>query len=383
MFLLEMIGLAIKLRLGLSGLEYWVHCSTTSAFIESTIMDYFEPKKPVRCCFYQFFSSLFLVVPALAFGAALPVQVKIGTASFSSSALSLWLAREQGLFTKRGIEAQTILIRGGPTLVASLVAGDIDVAFTSGVSVLGAAAQGIDVKMLTSISSRVSWKLVAAPQIKTAPDLRGKRFGVQSIVGSTWMYSMLALEQLGLDPKRDNITFLPTGDPVTMAHALETGRIDAVVLDPVLSRNLATKGFSLLLDLFQANVSFPGLGLGATRAYLDQQAPTVERVVTALTESLAFIHRPANKPIVLKSLMKNLRMTDEAAAENGYQEQLLTLNRKPYPSLEGLRNAQRLMAMQNPKIAALKIEELIDSRFVHKLDETGFIDGLYDTQLSR
>jgi ABC-type nitrate/sulfonate/bicarbonate transport system substrate-binding protein len=213
--------------------------------------------------------------------------------------------------------------------------------------------------------------------------LRGKRFGVQSIVGSTWMYSMLALEQLGLDPKRDNITFLPIGDPVTMAHALETGKIDAVVLDPVLSRNLATKGFSLLLDLFQANVSFPGLGLGATRAYLDQQAPTAERVVTALTESLAFIHRPANKSIVLKSLMKNLRMTDEAATENGYQEQLLTLNRKPYPSLEGLRNAQRLMTMQNPKIAALKIEELIDSRFVRKLDETGFIDGLYDTHLSR
>ena len=56
-------------------------------------MDYFETKKPVRCCFYQFFSSLSLIVPALAFGAALPVQVKIGTASFSSSALSLWLAK--------------------------------------------------------------------------------------------------------------------------------------------------------------------------------------------------------------------------------------------------------------------------------------------------
>src|SRR4029077_4430083 len=187
---------------------------------------------------------------------------------------------------------------------------------------------------------RVSWKLVTAPEIKKAPDLRGKRFGVQSIVGSTWMYSMLALEQLGLEPKRDNITFLPSGDPVTMAHALEMGRIDAVVLDPVLSRNLVTKGFSLLLDLFQANVSFPGLGLGAARPYLDQQAPTAERVVTPLTESLAFIHEPANKSIVLKSLMKNLRMTDEAAAEIGYQEQLLTLQRKPYPSLEGLRNAQ-------------------------------------------
>src|SRR5215813_3660900 len=190
-----------------------------------------------------------LTLPGLVLGAALPARVRIGTASFSSSTLSLWIAQEQGIFTKHGIEAQTILIRGGPTLVASLMTGDIDTAFTSGVSVLGAAAQGIDVKMPTSISSRVSWKLMAVPQIKTAPDLHGKRFGVQSIVGSTWMYSMLGLEQLGLDPERDKITFLPIGDPVTMAHALETGRIDAVVLDPVLSRGLMSKGFSLLVEI--------------------------------------------------------------------------------------------------------------------------------------
>src|SRR5262245_2466917 len=330
-----------------------------------------------------FFSLVVLTLPGLVLGASQPVRVRIGTSSFSSSTLSLWIAQEQAIFGKHGIEAQTILIRGGPTLVASLMAGDIDVAFTSGVSVLGAAAQGIDVKMLTSISSRVSWKLVAAPQLKTAADLRGKRFGVQSIVGSTWMYSMLALERLGLDPRRDNITFLPIGDPVTMAHALEIGRIDAVVLDPVLSRGLMNKGFSLLLDLFEAQVSFPGLGLGVTRAYLEQNDSTVEKVVTALTESLVFIQRPANKPVVLKSMMKNLRMADPVAAENGYKDQLLTLNRKPYPSLEGLRIAQRLMTLQNPKIAALKIEDLIDSRFVRQLDETGFIDWVYGAQSGR
>lgn len=356
------------------GFRYHYSISTIPLFHIFTTMSFFQ---------WVFISLLVLTLPDLVFGATAPVRVKIGTASFSSSVLSLWIAQEQGFFTKHGVDAQTILIRGGPTLVASLVTGDIDVAFTSGVSVLGAAVQGIDVKMLTSISSRVSWKLVTAPQIKRAPDLRGKRLGVQSIVGSTWLYSMLALEQLGLEPKRDNITFLPIGDPVTMAHALEMGRIDAVVLDPVLSRGLVSKGFSLLLDLFQANVLFPGLGLGATQVYLDQHSPTIERVVTALTESLAFIQSPANKSIVLKNMMKNLRMTDPTAAENGYLDQLVTLNRKPYPSVEGLRNAQRLMAMQNPKIAALKIDDLIDSRFVRRLEEAGFIDRLYSAKPGR
>src|SRR5438093_4291669 len=105
---------------------------------------------------------------------------------------------------------------------------------------------------------------------------------------------------------------------------------------------------------------FPGLGLGVTRAYLDQHAPIVEKVVTALTESLAFIVAPANKPVVLKSIMKNFRMSDLSLIEEGYQDQLLMLARKSYPSLDGLCNAQRLMALQNLKIANLKIEEIID-----------------------
>jgi ABC-type nitrate/sulfonate/bicarbonate transport system substrate-binding protein len=264
--------------------------------------------------------------------------------------------------------------------VASLLTGDIQLAFTSGVSVLGAAAQGVDVKMLTSISSHVSWKLIGNPQIKKPEELRGKRFGVQSIVGSTWMYAMLALEQLGLEPKRDKIAFLPIGDPVTIGHALEAGRIDAAVLDPALSRRLTSKGFSQLVDLAKTNQTFPGLGLGVTRTYIDQQLVTIERVVAALTESLAFVQTPANKPIVLRILMKHLRINDSVAAEEGYRDHLLTLNRKPYPSLDGLRNAQRLMAQQNPKVAALKVEDLVDSRFVRKLDESGSIDRLYGAQ---
>ncbi|HEX9445003.1 MAG TPA: ABC transporter substrate-binding protein [Candidatus Binatia bacterium] len=321
---------------------------------------------------------LFFVFPAAAaFGAAAPARVKIGTASITASTLTLWIADEQGIFKKNGIEAQTILIRGGPTMMASLVAGDTQVAFTTGIPFLGAAAQGTEFKMLTCISDKVSWKLMALPAIKKPQDLRGKRIGVQTIIGSTWMNSMLALEQLGLDPKRDNITFLPTGDPVTMARSMEAGRIDAAVLDPVLSRQLGAKGFTMLVDLLKANVYFPGLGVGVTKAYLDQHVDTVEKVVTALTESLAFVLQPANKQAVLKSMMKNMRLTEVAAAEEGYQDQLATLNRKPYPTLEGLKNAQRLMGTQNPRIAAMKVEPLVEPRFIRKLDESGFIDRLY------
>ena len=61
-------------------------------------------------------------------------------ACWTLTALSLWAAQEQGLFAKHGIDPQLILIRGGATLVASLVTGEIHRACTSGVSKLGAAA---------------------------------------------------------------------------------------------------------------------------------------------------------------------------------------------------------------------------------------------------
>ena len=321
-----------------------------------------------------------LIIPVPTFAAAAPVHLNIGTASVTSSALSLWIAQEQGIFKKHDMETRTILLRGGPILVGSLVAGDIDLAFTTGVPILGAATQGTEIKMLTTTTNRLSWKLMANPRIRKAEDLRGKRIGVQSVVGSTWMNSMLALEALGLEPKRDNISFLPTGDPVTMSQALEVGRIDAAVLDPALSRSLMSKGFSLVVDLAQANVFFPGLGFGATQAYINQHGTVVEKLVTALVESIAFVLAPANKPAVLRSLIKNLRLREPALAEEGYQDQMLLLIRKPYPSLEGLRTAQRLMGTQNTKIAALKIEDLVDSRFVQRLDKSGFIDRLYAPQ---
>jgi hypothetical protein len=75
--------------------------------------------------------------------------------------------------------------------------------------------------------------------------------------------------------------------------------------------------------------------------------------------------------------MKYLRISDPGEAEEGFQEHIMSLSRKPYLSLAGLRNVQRLMALQNPKVGSLKVEELVEDRFVRNLDESGFIDKVY------
>ena len=71
-------------------------------------------------------------------------------------------------------------------------------------------------------------------------------------------------------------------------------------------------------------------------------------------------------------------LADMAAAERGYQD-LSNLNRKPYPAIESLKNVQKIMALHDPKVLNLKVEDLIEDRFVRKLDESGVIDRLYST----
>jgi len=67
-------------------------------------------------------------------------KITIGVAAMSPRTIPLLIAQEQGLFAKQGIDARIVLIKGAPILVASLISGDLEVGYTGGTSVLGAAA---------------------------------------------------------------------------------------------------------------------------------------------------------------------------------------------------------------------------------------------------
>ena len=38
---------------------------------------------------------------------------------------------------------------------------------------------------------------------------------------------------------------------------------------------------------------------------------------------------------------------------------------------------QRLLKTQNPRIAEVNVEDIVDNRFIRKLDERGFFDRIY------
>jgi len=252
----------------------------------------------------------------------------------------------------------------------------MDVGHTGGTSVLGAAGQGSYLKILSAISNTLTHSLIAHPSIKRAEELRGKRFGIQNPGGTTWINTILALEFVGLEPKRDNITLLPIGDSVLVGQALEAGKVEAAVLDGALVRRLRSRGFSTIADLQPAKIPLLSQAIVVHPDFLQKRQDVCEKLLMVLIESLAFSAAPANKPIVIRTMMRHFKITDSAVAEEGYQDYLNGVERRPIPTVEGLRNIRRLMATINPKNANVKIEDLIDARLIRKLDESGFIDRM-------
>lgn len=289
----------------------------------------------------------------------------------------LWIAQEQGFFSKNGVDVDLIFIRTGPIQVAAVSAGSTQIAYAAGASVLGAVAGGADLKVIASFTNRLTYTIIARPDIKRPEELRGKRFGVQAIGGAVWMGAVLGLEHLGLEQRRDNISILSIGDQTVLAQALEAGNIDVTVLDGVFSRRLKQKGFSVLAELSETNIPYSSNLVIGTRSYFQQHPEVPENILKALIESLAFIKSTANKSIVIASLMKRLKIGEVSVAEQGYRDLLDIIDLKPYVSLEGLRNVQRLTKIQNPLVANIKAEEVIDNRPLKKLEESGFLQRTY------
>jgi ABC-type nitrate/sulfonate/bicarbonate transport system substrate-binding protein len=320
------------------------------------------------------FIALLWLLPSAQVASA-QMKVSIANLIVSSSHLPLWIAHEQGLFAKQGIDAQILILESA----SRRIAGDIQFGVIGIPAAMSAVAEGRDLKVLVSLdTARVTAHLVAGRDIKTPDALRGKRFGVNRMGTGAWIHSMLALDHLGLDPKGDGISFVEIGSVPQLAQALEAGRIDAVVIEPGHSAQLRGKGFSLLLDMYPANISGVQNALVVAGAYLREHPDVVEKVVAGLVEGIAFSLAPQNEETVRKMLMARMKVSAPAAAESGYRNFLSRANRKPYASIAAMQNMQRVMAFNDPTVLNVKIEDLADDRFVRKLDESGAIDHLYE-----
>ena len=131
------------------------------------------------------------------------------------------------------------------------------------------------------------------------------------------------------------------------------------------------------MDLLPLNVHGAPDVLAVTTEFLAENPKTVEAIVTGLIEAAAFTLSPDKRPIVLETIKAEMRISDDAIVENALHELSKILARKPYPSIERLRNMQRIMSTTNPRVLGVTMEDMVDDRLVGRLDASGAIDRIY------
>jgi len=236
---------------------------------------------------------------------------------------------------------------------------------------LGAVFYVLDGVFVAGFINRVVGAFGVGRDIKAPTGLNGKQIGIASLSGGNWMFTMLIFEHWGIDPKRDNITFRIIGDTGVRAQSIASGVIDGSLLSYSHAAILRRQGYPILADVAELNIPFQDSGLFTRKSFLAQHPETVESVLRALVEAVAFIQQPDNKTAVLKSLAQWLRLPKPDDALEGYEFMRKMYTRRAFPNIEGIRNSIRVLTLTNEKFGRLKAEELVDDRIVRKLEKEG------------
>jgi NitT/TauT family transport system substrate-binding protein len=315
----------------------------------------------------------FLVVIAGLIGTALGLtKVVVTFASFSEREGVLFVAKDHNFFRKYDLDAEIVYVATGAVALSALSRGSthFNTGSASGAT-LGAVAAGSDVAFIAGLVNKLTGTFVVAPQIKTSADLKNKRLGVTSIGGGTWVFTMLALQHWGLDPKRDNINIRVVGNDSVRAQALASGTIDGAQVGYAFAATLKQQGYRVLADLSDLGVPYQSTALLARRSLVTQSPEIVEKVLRALIDAIGFIQAPANKEAVKRTLAKSLHLASAEDAAEGYERMKTIYDRRIVPTAEGIRNTMRLFEGTNDKIRQLKIEDVIDDRIIKKLEKEG------------
>ena len=305
-------------------------------------------------------------------------RVRVALSTPTPHMAPLYVARDKKFFEKYGLDVQLILVNSGSLVAQMFASGELQMTANAPASLVNLAATGEKMSFFLGLSNTSPFTVVTQPNIRRAEDLKGKRIGTARFGGSSHISALIALEHLGLELKRDRIILIQTGvDPDRMA-ALESKAIDAGMLQRVATKVMVGKGYYPLLNMVQQKIPYQNTGLTIKKAYAAAHPKIVDGFTRATIEAYGYIFKKENKQAVKEVLARNLRLPSMDAAEDFYLEALEELDRKPYPSLEGFKVVIKYVAEQNPKAAAVKVEEIVDNSWLKKLDSEGFFEKVYE-----
>ena len=218
----------------------------------------------------------------------------------------------------------------------------------------------------TDIYSR--FHMLSRGDIKTAADVKGKRFGYGNPGALSHFSQLMYVKKLGIDPEKD-VEFYSNGGEIE--HVM-SGKVDIIAQNGIHVEEAKKHGMNDLYNLIPDKLHMPGSGVNVLSEWLPKNRDTAARFIKATVEAIALMKNDKEKAFA--SMRKWYGISDEKVLDGIYAE-ATDLPIKPYPSIEGLKNMQSVYTWR--AITKKKPEDFVDASFVTDLDKSGYIDSLY------
>ena len=140
--------------------------------------------------------------------------------------------------------------------------------------------------------------------------------------------------------------------------------------------NLARKfGLNILAEPEDFGGAYPTTPIASRVSFINEKRDTVRKFMKALVEGVHVYKTPKN--FSKKVIAKYVKVNDSEVLEDSYRFFSRLLPIKPYPTIEGIKEALAELGEKDPKVRAARPEDFADMSLVRELDGSGFIDGLY------
>jgi len=293
-------------------------------------------------------------------------KIKIGYPSLSFRQSNVWVAKEQGLFNKYGLEVEPILFRGGQVATQALVSGDPPIVNIG--TVVQATIQGHNVVLVAAVETKYDLIIFTRPGITQLEQLRGKRLGITGFNSATHYASIILARHLNVDLKE--FTLLPAGLDTERIAAVNSGVLDATYVATSGAPLARKAGLHELIQIGDLGVEVQGNGFATSRGYIASNRDVVKSALKAFVEAIHFIY--ANKKETQRVFAKYMRTNDPSVLEDSYNGYIKSIPKKPYPTLKGIQFMLDVLAPSLPNAKNFKPEQFVDLSFLQELEKEGF-----------
>ena len=298
--------------------------------------------------------------------------IRVVYSSVNPHALLVSMAEKRGLYAKYGLASTIVYVSGGSTAIQAMVSGDVDLAQLTGPPGVAANLRGADLVYFAMTDDRMGYQLVTRPEIKSASELKGKRFAISRFASSADFGARALLRRLGVDPK--DVTILQIGNEADRLAALRSGSVDGSVFNAPFGALAKKFNFNILADAGALGIPYFNTGICGSAKLLQKNEGKILNFLRAYVETIKIFK--TEPEYTLRALAQFSRVNDQELLKEAYEYNKTRIPDMPYPSLTAMQAVVDPLVAADPKAGKVDAKNFITDRFLKKLEEEGFVQKL-------